>query len=299
MSEAAAPTRLFVFGCGYSATRFVEATRARLDVVGLTTRSPQSGPVLLQSWPCFRFDGETQPAPELRQALETATHLLISAPPDEAGDPVLRWFADALRQGLPDLAWIGYLSTIGVYGDHGGAWIDETTEPRPVSTRSKARLEAEHAWRALANERAVPLAILRLAGIYGPGRNAFVQLARGTARRLIKPGQVFNRIHVDDIAGALALLMERRADGIFNGTDDEPCAPELVVEEAARLARVEPPPAVPFEAADLSPMARSFYGEVKRVSNAKLKAAGYRFRYPTYREGLEGLNPALQDFGTT
>ncbi len=178
---------------------------------------------------------------------------------------------------MPNLRWIGYLSTIGVYGNHDGAWIDETAECKPRAGRSDNRREAEKEWEALAAKRGVPLAILRLSGIYGPGRNAFVNLANGTARRLIKPGQVFNRIHVDDIAGSLAHLARHETGGIFNVTDDEPAPPQDVVAYAAERMGVALPPEIPFETAELTPMARSFYGENKRVSNAKLKATGYRF----------------------
>ncbi len=176
---------------------------------------------------------------------------------------------------MPNLRWIGYLSTVGVYGDHGGAWVDETSECRPVSRRSiDARRRPNRQWLALGDETALPVAVLRLSGIYGPGRNAFVNLANGTARRLVKPGQVFNRIHVDDIAGALWHLASSDIGGVFNVTDDEPAPPQDVVAYAAELMGVAPPPEIPFETAELSPMARSFYGENKRVSNAAIKAVG-------------------------
>jgi hypothetical protein len=187
------------------------------------------------------------------------------------------------------LRWIGYLSTVGVYGDYQGDWVSEADECRPVSRRSKSRVEAEQAWQTLADDIGKPLAILRLSGIYGPGRNAFVNLENGTAKRLIKPAQVFNRIHAADIAGALWRLASRNTGGVFNVTDDEPAPPQDVVAYAAEMMGVAPPPEIPFETAQLSPMARSFYGENKRVSNRKLKEAGYVFRYPDYRAALSAL----------
>ncbi|MCB8840049.1 SDR family NAD(P)-dependent oxidoreductase [Aurantimonas sp. VKM B-3413] len=299
--------QVFIFGHGYSAGHFAARLKPS-DIVGTTVRSrDKAASLAAHGLKPFVFDGE-HPCDGIASTLYRATHLLVSVPPGHRapkgaavgganaapGDPVLRWYADEIGHGSPKLEWIGYLSTVGVYGDHEGGWVDEESELRPVSKRSKARVEAEAAWRALAKTRGVPLAILRLSGIYGPGRNGFVNLAKGTAKRLVKPGQVFNRIHVDDIAGALELLAERRLGGVFNVTDDEPAPPQDVVAHAAALAGIEPPPEVPFDEAELSPMARSFYGENKRVSNAKLKAAGYVFRHPTYREALPGL---LGDFG--
>ena len=292
----------FVFGHGYSAGHFVDTLDPH-DVTGVTVRTADKASRLAaHHLKPFVFDGE-HPTDGISPALYRATHLLVSVPPGHAapkgasvgganappGDPVLRWYGDAIAHGCPNLEWIGYLSTVGVYGDHDGGWVDEDSETRPVSERSKARIAAEVAWQEAAATRRVPLAILRLSGIYGPGRNGFVNLAKGTAKRLVKPGQVFNRIHVDDIAGALGLLAEQRLGGIYNVTDDEPAPPQEVVAHAAAMAGVEPPPEIPFDAAELSPMARSFYGENKRVSNGRIKAAGYRFRHPTYREGLESV----------
>ncbi len=190
---------------------------------------------------------------------------------------------------LPRLEWVGYLSTVGVYGDHGGAWVTEDTPLNPVSQRSLERVEAENAWLEHGAQHDIPVAVLRLAGIYGPGRNAFRNLAEGTARRVIKPNQVFNRIRVEDIGAASAFLAKRGVSGIFNVTDDEPAPPQDVVQEAARLMGVEPPPEIPFETADMSPMARSFYGENKRVSNARLRQAGFDPEFPNYRVSLAQL----------
>lgn len=294
--------RLFIFGCGYSAS-YIAAEIGHGHVAGVTTRGKEKAAQLAaQGLTPFVFDGEA-PGEGVDAALHRATHVLVSAPPGHegpegahvgganarAGDPVLRWYRDALAHGAPSLRWIGYLSTVGVYGDHGGAWVDEATPVNADSARSKARIEAEEAWAAIAGEHGIPLAILRLSGIYGPGRNAFRTLSEGTARRIVKPGQVFNRIQAGDIAGATALLAQKRLGGTFNITDDEPAPPQEVVAHAAQLVGIEPPPETPFEEASLSPMGRSFWSENKRVSNKAIKVAGYRFRYPTYRDGLESL----------
>ncbi len=217
-----------------------------------------------------------------------ADHILVSIPPDDAGDPVLKHFADDIAAARPKA--IVYLSTVGVYGDHGGAWVDETSECRPVSKRSRERVAAEDAWRHFADDISAPLAIIRLAGIYGPGRGPFEKIRRGTARRIVKPGQVFNRIHVEDIAQIVNAAFTHRANGVFNGTDDEPAPPQDVLAYAAALLGLPPPPEAPFESADLSEMARSFYGESKRVRNDKIKRElGVRLVFPTYREGLQAI----------
>ncbi|CDX37439.1 NAD-dependent epimerase/dehydratase [Mesorhizobium plurifarium] len=279
--------RFFIFGAGYSAKAFARANAQHTPIVG-TTRAPEKFEALRSAGiEPLQFDGELSPA--LGDALAKTTHLIVSVAPDDAGDPVLNAAGDALREEMPALEWIGYLSTVGVYGDHGGAWVDETSDCRPVSKRSVMRVAAEQQWLALGREIGKPVAILRLSGIYGPGRNALANLADGTARRLVKPGQVFNRIHCDDIAGALWHLADNNLGGIFNVTDDEPAPPQDVVAHAAGLMGVEPPPEIPFETAQLSPMARSFYGENKRVANQAIKAAGYRFRFPNYRVALERM----------
>jgi nucleoside-diphosphate-sugar epimerase len=279
--------RFFIFGAGYSGKAFARANDRREAVFG-TTRAPEKFDALRSAGiEPLQFDGAL--SPELSEALARTTHLIVSVAPDEAGEPVLNAAGDALRKQMPALQWIGYLSTVGVYGDHGGAWVEETSECRPMSKRSVMRVAAEQEWLTLGREIGKPAAILRLSGIYGPGRNALTNLADGTARRLVKPGQVFNRIHCDDIAGALWLLADKTLGGIFNVTDDEPAPPQDVVAYAAGLMGVEPPPEIPFETAQLSPMARSFYGENKRVANKAIKAAGYRFRFPNYRVALERM----------
>jgi nucleoside-diphosphate-sugar epimerase len=183
-----------------------------------------------------------------------------------------------------------YLSTIGVYGDHAGAWVDETTPTAPLSPRGRERVLAEAQWQALGQQRGAPVAVLRLPGIYGPGRSAFDSLRAGQARRIVKPGQVFNRVHVDDIAGGIAAAITCRADGVFNITDDLPSPPQDVIAHAAALLGMPPPPEVAFEDANLTPMARSFYSECKRAANGRAKLVlGWQPRYPSYREGLAAI----------
>ena len=230
----------------------------------------------------------------LEHALARTTHLISSVAPGRElplDDPMLEAIAPRLAAGLmPNLVWIGYLSTIGVYGDHGGAWVDEGTPCTSRQARSMARLEAERAWRALGAAAGLPLAVLRLSGIYGPGRNAVRDALAGRARVLVGHGQVFNRVHVDDLARAAALAARSRADGLFNISDALPAVPETVVRHAHALVGLEPPAAVPFEEAELSPMARSFYAERKRVRNARSREVlGLQYRYPNYRAGLASL----------
>jgi nucleoside-diphosphate-sugar epimerase len=283
------PADLFVFGLGNSAGAFARAMLTAGAKVSGTVRSAEKAALLrADGITALVFDG-TAPSGEVIAALGDATHLVLSIPPGETGDPSLRFHAGDIR-AASRLEWIGYLSTIGVYGDYGGAWVGERTTPHPRPGRSQHRLEAEKAWRALAEARGVPLAILRLAGIYGPGSNALKNLAEGKARRIVKQDQVFNRIHVDDIVATLHAALARKADGIFNVCDDEPAPPQDVIEYAATLMRVPVPPAVDFDTADLTPMARSFYGENKRVLNRRIKQdLGVELRYPTYREGLAAL----------
>lgn len=281
--------RVVVVGCGYSGSAFVRRIAGRATSVVATSRSPRRFPELaaLGATP-IAYDG-AGPSADLAAALAEATHVVASAPPDADGDPLLRHHRGDLV-AAPSLVWMGYYSTVGVYGDHGGAWVDETSECRPTAERGVRRIEAETAWLDLAEGDGVPVAVLRLAGIYGPGRNAFVNLADGSAKRVVKAGQKFSRIHVGDIAGATIAAAAALASGVFNICDDEPAPPQDVVAYAATLMGIEPPPEVPFESAELSPMARSFYSESRQVSNAKLRTAlGYAMLYPTYREALTAL----------
>ena len=281
-----------VLGCGFGGVRIARELAARGDVVG--TRRERSGldELAAAGIDGLRLDGAV--SDELGAVLARTTHLISSVAPARTpplDDPMLGVVAPLVADGaLPALRWIGYLSTIGVYGDHGGGWVDEDTPCTSAQPRSIVRREAELAWRSLGEDAGVPVATLRLSGIYGPGRNAVRDALAGRARMLIKAGQVFNRIHVDDLARAAALAADRRFDGVLNVTDDEPAAPEDVIRHAHALVDRPPPPAVAFEEADVSPMARSFYAESKRVANARSKRAlGLAYRYPDYRAGLASV----------
>jgi nucleoside-diphosphate-sugar epimerase len=281
---------LFCFGLGYSA----EALARRLAPVGWriagTARTPE-GVERIKSlgYHGVLFDG-AEPAPALAAALSGVTHVLISTSPDADGDPVLRHHSREIAKSH-DVRWIGYLSTVGVYGDFGGAWVDEDTTLKPGSERTLRRVDAENAWREFGSTHDRVVKVFRLAGIYGPGRSAIDDLFDGTARRIVKPGQVFNRIHVDDIAAVLeAAAAGKGTHAVYNVADDEPAPPQDVVAYAASLIGREPPPATPFEQTALSPMAFSFYSENRRVRNRRLHDdLGVRLAYPSYREGLAAI----------
>lgn len=277
--------KLLIFGLGYSGQSIARQWPG--EVVG-TTRSAQKAEQLNQDgFNAVVFDGQL--TEELAAHLKDATHIVLSASPSESGDPVLNAIPQFFDHAKA-LQWIGYLSTVGVYGDFGGAWISEHTEPNPVSKRGQWRVEAEKAWMQAAEQNNVPMAIFRLAGIYGPGRSTFDKLREGKSRRIQKEGQVFNRIHVEDIAQIVLAAAQKTAAGVFNGADDEPAPPQIVVEYAADMMGVEPPPLEPFETAEMTPMARSFYGDNKRCGNARLKKdLGVKLIYPTYREGLKAI----------
>lgn len=229
------------------------------------------------------------PGTDLTPLIARASHILLNAGPNVEGDPFLPQIGSNLAQNPPK--WLGYLSTTGVYGDHAGAWVSEATPVAPSTRRGALRTKAETAWQALAAAHSLPLHIFRLAGIYGPGRGPFSKVRNGTARRIIKPGQVFSRIHVDDIAQVLhASMMAPDPGAIYNLCDDDPAPPQDVIAHAASLLNMPVPPEIPFEQADLSPMARSFYAESKRVSNERIKRdLGIKLLYPSYRDGLAAL----------
>jgi hypothetical protein len=290
MGEDRSVNRLFGFGLGFSAEALARRLAAKGWSIAGTARDPGNlARLRRQGYEVCGFAGEPGNV-ELAAALSGATHLLLSIPPGAEGDPVLGHYRDEIAR-LPKLEWIGYLSTVGVYGHHEGAEVDETSMPRPHNERTKARVVAEKGWLAFGQEIGRPAQVFRLAGIYGPGRSALDKLRAGTARRIVKPGQVFNRIHVEDIASVLEASIARpRSGAIYNVADDEPAPPEDVVTYGAELLGIEPPPEVPFEEADLTPMARSFYGDTRRVSNALIKSElGVRLAYPNYREGLKAL----------
>jgi nucleoside-diphosphate-sugar epimerase len=280
--------RLFCFGFGYSAEALAHRLSGRILALA-GTRTSLTGPEPLLKPRLAAFQGDTAPE-AVRALLLGITHMLVSIPPDLEGDVVLRLFREDIA-ALPDLGWIGYLSTVGVYGDWQGQWVDEASPTRPKSERSLRRVQAERAWLDFGRETGKRVQVFRLSGIYGPGRSVIDNLRAGTARRIVKPGQVFNRVHVDDIAQVLAAAIDAPTmHGIYNVSDDEPAPPEDVVAYAAGLLGLPPPPAIAFEAAGLEGMASSFWSECKRVSNARMKADfGLELLYPTYREGLKEL----------
>lgn len=273
-------TTLLSLGHGYSARALARRLLPQgWRIIG-TTRNPAKAEA-------FRAEG-VEPLlwpGDLGPALAEATHILCSAAPDAGGDPFLQAAGDALRAARP--VWVGYLSTTAVYGDHQGGWVDEATPVNPQSTRARQRVLAESQWLATG----LPVHIFRLAGIYGPGRGPFEKVRDGTARRIIKPGQVFSRIHVQDIAETLLASITRPNPGaIYNVCDDNPAPPEDVLAHAAHLLGLPEPPAIPYDEAEMTPMARSFYAESKRVRNSRIKdELGVRLHYPDYRAGLAAM----------
>jgi nucleoside-diphosphate-sugar epimerase len=288
-------------GFGYSAQHYVALYGRRFDRIAGTTRSVENA-AALGSRPfgdsaveMLVFDGSAASSAALSFAVMDAAALLVSIAPDQDGDPVLTHCRDAIA-AAPSLKSIVYLSSVGVYGDHDGRWIDETTPPNPAHPRAARRIDAERAWLAAGEACGVPVAVIRIAGIYGPGVSALEAVKAGRAQRIIKPGQVFNRIHVADLAQvidkAVDLALTRGRGGIFNAADDEPAAPGDPVSFAASLLGVAPPDEIPFQEArqTMTPLAASFYGASRRVRNDRIKSVlGVSLRYPTYREGLRAL----------
>ena len=297
--------RLFVFGLGYSARVFADRLRARGWAVAGTTRSEVAAEALrADGFEVVIFD-RARPLADPAAALAGTTHLLVSVPPDEAGDPAAELHGRDIA-ACRSSAWAGYLSTTGVYGDRAGGWVDEDSALAPTSDRAERRVAAERAWRALHQTSghqtsghqtsghqmsSLPLHVFRLAGIYGPGRSALDQVRAGTAKRIDKPGQVFSRIHVDDLARVLEASITRPNPGrVYNVCDDAAAAPAEVIATACELLGVAPPPLVPIEAAELSAMALSFYRDNKRVSNRRIKEElGVALAYPDYKAGLESI----------
>jgi nucleoside-diphosphate-sugar epimerase len=270
--------KLICFGLGYTARALAARLAPDCEVLG-TSRDGSHG--------TRRFDRDHPLPPD---AFVGVTHILVSIPPDATGDPVLDRHADDIA-AAERLGWLGYLSTTGVYGDRGGGWVDEQSALRPSGERGRRRTAAEAGWLELWRRRGVPVHVFRLAAIYGPGRSPFAALRAGTARRIDKPGQVFSRIHIDDLAGVLIASMARpRPGSVYNVCDDEAAAPGEIVACAASLLGLPPPPLVALEDAALSPLARSFYDDSKRVSNALIKRElGVVLRYPDYRAGLAAI----------
>ncbi len=282
--------RLFCFGLGYTARRLAAELSAEGWRIAGTCREEETCQALAElGYEVYPF-ARTRPLPDATAALARTTHLLSSVPPDETGDPVLDIHGAAIA-GLRGLHWVGYLSTTAVYGDRGGGWVDEGSALRPTGPRGRRRVAAERAWLALWRSHGIPVHLFRLAGIYGPGRNPLETVRAGRARRIVKPGQVFGRIHVDDIVQVLRASMARPNPGAaYNVADDEPAPPQEVVAYACELLGVAPPPEEPLATAELSPMARSFYADSKRVANRRIKEElGVVLRWPNYRAGLKGL----------
>jgi len=285
---------LLVLGHGFSGAAIARRmARAGWRITATATSPAGAERIRALGHDAIVYDGSRW-SDGLAAVLASATHLVDAAPPGDTGDPLLKWHAHDLAAAT-SLAWIGYLSTVGVYGNTNGAWVDESCPVAPGSDRSRRRAAAEAAWLDLGARTGKRVLVFRLAGIYGPGRSAIDNVRDGTARRIIKPGQVFNRIHVEDIALAVeAAVLRGGRHTVYNLADDYPCPPQEVIEHAAELLGVPPPPQVPFEQAQLSPMARSFYAENKRVTSARLKGdLGISLLYPTYREGLAAIAQAL------
>lgn len=280
----------FGFGLGYCAQDFIARYGDRFDQIAGTVHSAESAERFADPRiKAFVFDHENAD-PGIAKTLAESDVILVSIPPGASVDPILVKFGRHLAK-LGQKLTIIYLSTIGVYGNRNGEWVDETRVPKPKHERSLARLRAEKAWLALAKDGRKTIHILRLAGIYGPGRNALVNLKDGTARRIVKKDQVFNRIHVTDISATIAAALAYEGNGeIWNVADDEPAAPQDVIAYAASLMGLAPPPELDIDTASLSPIARSFYDENKRAANRKLKEKlGVALAFPTYREGLTAL----------
>ncbi|NNK77908.1 MAG: SDR family oxidoreductase [Litoreibacter sp.] len=278
---------LLSFGHGYSARALTRRLLPQGWTVIGTTRTQEKAEILTGEG----VEAVVWPESDLADQLSRATHLMISAGPDENGDPVLAELKEQIARIADQLAWVGYLSTTGVYGDHQGGWVDERTALTPSTRRGRFRVMAEQQWQDLAGKTGLPLHIFRLAGIYGPGRGPFAKVRNGTARRIIKKGQVFSRIHVEDIAQVLEASIRHPDPGaIYNLCDDLAAPPEDVIGYAAELLELPIPPAVDFETAEMTPMARSFYAESKRVRNDRIKTElGVTLKYPDYQTGLKAL----------
>lgn len=279
---------LFCIGYGYVAKTLATRLGAEGWRAAGTTRHDDKIPALERDGVGAHLwkPGDFNPA-----WLDGAEALLISTPPEDDGCPAFLQASQAIADRRKDIEWIGYLSTNGVYGDHDGAWVDETSALKPTTDRAKRRVRAEKAWLELAAQKDLPLTVFRLPGIYGPGRSVIDSVRAGIAKRIYKKGQVFSRMHVNDIASALiASMIAPGEHNLYNLADDEPAPPQDVIEYACALLGAEPPPLVPIEKADLSPMARSFYTDNKRVSNKRMKGALLpALSYPTYREGLKAV----------
>ncbi len=285
MAAGAAPTRVLVLGLGYSGRHVAALLRAQGVACSGTVREPDAA----------AEDGVVrhrlvagQPVDDaLREAIRSAEAVICTVPPDDAGDPALRLVAEALRASAV-LRWVGYLSSTAVYADREGGWIDESSVADAVDDTARRRLLAEAQWRGFARDKGVASAVFRLPGIYGPGRNALVQLAEGRARHVLRPGLVFNRLHVEDLAAVVVAAMGHPGEALYLPADDEPAAPQEVLAFAAKLGGFAMPPAVAWDAPSVSPALRRFYASNKRIdSRGTREALGWKPKFATYREGLQ------------
>jgi nucleoside-diphosphate-sugar epimerase len=288
LQAGALPARVLILGLGWSGRVLAAQLRARGVQVAGTVRDPAASPD--DGLRRYRLQAGTSPAPDLLEQIAQAEAVLCSVPPDAEGDPALRLLLPALRAS-PALRWVGYLSSTSVYADRAGGWVDERSAADATEAAGVQRLRAEAQWRALADERGIASAVLRLPGLYGPGRNALLQLSQGRARHVIRPGLVFNRLHVEDLAAVITAAMQRPThQGLYLPCDDEPAPPQDVLAFAAQLGGFAMPPAVAWDDPALSPTLRRFYQSSKRIDSRGTRAAlGWQPRFPTYREGLKDL----------
>lgn len=289
--------KLFCFGYGYTADALSRTLRAGggWSIAG-TTRDPAKKEAMVENGVDAEIFSYDQSMSDPLRVLRGVTHVLVSTPPDDNGDPTFRFHGDDLLQ-IPSLEWVGYLSTTGVYGDRGGDWVDEKSNVRPTSRRGTRRAKAEQQWDSLHLSGGLPLHVFRLAGIYGPGRNALDSVRAGVARRIFKAGQAFSRIHVDDIVQTLIASIDRpNPGGIYNLADDYPAASHEVIAYTCELLGRDPPPLLDYNSADLAPITMSFYSDNKRIRNDRIKdELGVRLRYPTFREGMLACLRCEQD----
>ncbi|WP_286070323.1 NAD-dependent epimerase/dehydratase family protein [Stenotrophomonas sp. 57] len=296
LQAGALPARVLILGLGWSGRVLAAQLRARGVQVTGTVRDPAAAPD--DGLRRYRLQADTAPSPDLLEEIAHAEAVLCSVPPDAEGDPALRRLLPALLAS-PALRWVGYLSSTSVYDDRAGGWIDETSAADATGAVGVQRLLAEAQWRALARQRGIASAVFRLPGLYGPGRNALLQLSQGRARHVVRPGLVFNRLHVQDLAVVIIAALQRpTAQGLYLPSDDEPAPPQHVLAFAAQLGGFAMPPAVAWDDPALSPALRRFYASNKRInSRGTREALGWAPRFPTYREGLTDLAASLAGHG--